>query len=116
MAFSPTTQNPPSANGGAPAADRGPSNAAGALPPSFKLHRPLAVGPRVFTELALREPTLTDIQLWAKNPPTDDYDAAIRGIAMITGLSPQALDNLHARDFLALTAITADRFREFEGA
>lgn len=71
----------------------------------YKLHRPLAVGPRVFTVLQLRVPAAQDLVALALNVPADDFDASLAALALYTGLRAAELESLSARDHFALAKI-----------
>lgn len=83
-----------------------------------RLSRPLALGPRVITELALREVTAKDLVRFSANPPNlEPFDATLRIISMLSGVDERVLeDKLCARDFIGLSERAAEIFRDLEEA
>ena len=80
---------------------------------SIKLTKPIVDGPRVYTELTVREPTAKQMVELSRKIHGDEYEGALSVISTMTGIDAKLLDGqLGARDFIRLSAIMADYFRE----
>lgn len=73
----------------------------------YSLHRPLVVGPRVFTVLQLKAPTARALEALASTIPADDFDASLAVLSLFTGLRVAELENLSARDHWTLAKLIA---------
>lgn len=79
----------------------------------YTLHKPLVDGPRLITDVAIREPSAREALALARGATGDEYNDAVAVVACITGLSTKLLDTqLGGRDFLALSKIAASVFTE----
>lgn len=77
---------------------------------SYVLTRPLYDGPVMIREITFREPTAKDIARWSRAEPTDAFAGSLEGIALLTGVEPRVMENLSARDFVALAHMAAELF------
>ncbi|MEN9925750.1 MAG: Phage tail assembly chaperone protein or 41 or 14 [Pseudomonadota bacterium] len=81
----------------------------------FKLHKPIAQGPRVFTELAFREPAARELVKLSAKPPAEPFEAALAVISLLTGLEADFLErSLSPRDFYELSEVAAQFFAGME--
>lgn len=79
----------------------------------YDLRKTLVDGPRIITQLTIREPSAREALALARGVTGDQYEDALAVIAAITGVSTQLLDSqLGGRDFLALSKIAASVFTE----
>lgn len=81
----------------------------------FKLSRPIAQGPRVFTEVEFIEPTSRDLVRLSKKEPQGPFDTALTVMSMLTRLDARFLEtHLSARDFFELSEASARFFEDME--
>ncbi len=79
-------------------------------PLTYVLTRPLYDGPVMIREITFREPTAKDLARWSRAAPADDFSGSLEGIALLTGVEPRVMENLSARDFVALAHMAAELF------
>lgn len=67
---------------------------------TFKLIKPLVLEDKTITELTLREPTAGEVE-FAERKADSNNGASIQLIAAVSGLHPNVVKNLCARDYKA---------------
>lgn len=82
---------------------------------TFKLHRPITSGPRVFTELTIGEPSARALLKLAGVQRDKPFETALAVISTLTGVEEKILEQqLSARDFFELSEVSAKLFSEME--
>lgn len=74
---------------------------------TVKLRKPLHDGPVVITSITLCVPSSREVVSWPKSMPGDEFDRALTGIGLLSGVHPKVLEQLSARDFTALANAAA---------
>lgn len=71
---------------------------------ALELTRPISVDGQQTTEIIITAPTVDDI-IDARSRDGNSRDAQLRSLTKATGIPPEALRELHARDFNRLTEL-----------
>jgi len=77
-----------------------------------KLAQPLKVGENTITEVTIRRPKVRDLQAMeeARKPGASEIDQAIAIAAMLCGIPLEAVGDLDAADFAAISEVIAGFF------
>ena len=79
----------------------------------YQLSKPLYNGPAIISAVELREPTAREVAAFGLRVTGDDFADALLSISLCTQVDVKILEQLGAKDFIALSTLVADLFKEF---